>query len=49
LADKIDGAKFFPTFEAIAEELKSIAVPGDIIVTVGAGDVFKIGEALIEK
>ena len=31
------------------EELKRKARPGDIILTVGAGDVYKIGENIAEK
>ena len=46
LADEIDGALFFPTFDELEEELRRIAEPGDIILTVGAGDVYKIGERL---
>ena len=46
---EINGAKYFATFEEIVEDLKKFAQPGDIILTIGAGDVFKIGEALVEK
>ncbi len=34
-------------FEAIVEQLRMMARPGDLIVTMGAGDVYKIGRALI--
>ena len=46
LADEIEGACFFPTFEELEAELRRTAEPGDIILTVGAGDVYKIGEHL---
>ena len=46
---EINGAKYFATFEEIVADLKKFAQPGDIILTIGAGDVFKIGEALVEK
>lgn len=49
LAEKIPGAKFYPTFAEIERELRSIARPGDIILTVGAGDVFRIGEHLLQQ
>ena len=49
LANEIDGARFFPTFEELEEELRRIAEPGDIILTVGAGDVYKIGEHLVTE
>ncbi len=48
LAEKIDGAKFFKTFGEIEQSLRETARPGDIILTVGAGNVYKIGEHLLE-
>lgn len=48
LAAKIDGSLFFSTFEEIENSLRAAARPGDIILTVGAGDVYKIGENLIK-
>ena len=49
LAERVDGASFYPSFEALEESLKELAQPGDIILTVGAGDVYKIGEDLVGK
>ena len=49
LAAQIPGAKFYPTFAEIERELRRIARPGDIILTVGAGDVFRIGEHLLQQ
>ena len=34
---------------ALGEELGRQARPGDIILTVGAGDVYKIGEHLVKS
>ena len=48
LAAKIEGARFFNTFEEIENSLRETAEPGDIILTVGAGNVYKIGEHLLE-
>ena len=48
LAAKIPGAEFYPDFAAIAESVRREAKPGDMILTVGAGDVYKIGEMLAE-
>ena len=48
LADEIEGASFYPTFDELEKALREIAEPGDIILTVGAGDVYKIGEHLAE-
>ena len=49
IAAKINGAKYFATFDEIVADLKKYAQPGDIILTIGAGDVYKIGERLVEK
>ena len=49
MAAQINGAKFFPTFEEIVADLRKYAQPGDIILTIGAGDVYKIGEQLVKK
>ena len=46
LAEKIEGARFIPTFGELEAALRATAKPGDIILTVGAGDVYKIGEHL---
>ncbi len=48
LAGRIEGSRFFPTFSQLEKELRQIAHPGDIILTVGAGDVYKIGENLVK-
>lgn len=48
LTDKIPGAKYIPAFKEIEEYIKENAQPGDLVVTVGAGDVFKIGENLLK-
>lgn len=48
LAEKLDGAVFFETLPEVAAYLKSIAREGDIILTVGAGDIYKAGEMLLK-
>ena len=48
LAERVEGAEFYPTFPELEEALKRKARPGDIILTVGAGDVYKIGENMVE-
>lgn len=47
LAEKIEGAVFFETLPEVSAYLKSIAQEGDIILTVGAGDIYKAGELLL--
>lgn len=49
LAKEIDGAEFFSDFASLEERLSSIAQPGDIIITVGAGNVYRIGEDIASK
>ena len=48
LAERVEGAEFYSTFPELEAELKRKAQPGDIILTVGAGDVYKIGENIVE-
>lgn len=49
LAIEIDKAVYINDFGAIARYIKKNAKPGDVVLTVGAGDVFKIGKALVEN
>jgi len=46
LADRIPGSIYCPTLEETAAKLREIARPGDMIITVGAGDIFTVGEML---
>ena len=48
LARQVDGAVFFETLPEVAAYLRSIAQEGDIILTVGAGDIYKAGEMLLK-
>ncbi|MCL2228191.1 MAG: UDP-N-acetylmuramate--L-alanine ligase [Oscillospiraceae bacterium] len=47
LADAVVGAKCLPTFPELAREIGAIAQEGDIILTVGAGDIYQVGEMLV--
>ena len=49
LAAEIPGSIFCPTLQDVTAELKKIAQPGDLILTVGAGDIYTAGEALVQK
>ena len=40
---------YFPSFEEIQEFLKSHCVHGDLLITMGAGDVVNIGENLLNE
>ncbi|MGM9661500.1 MAG: UDP-N-acetylmuramate--L-alanine ligase [Oscillospiraceae bacterium] len=48
LAREIPGAVYCSTLDKVAEELSRIARPGDLILTVGAGDIFRAGEKLLQ-
>ncbi len=47
LAAEIPGAMYFETLPEVTAQLRSLAREGDLILTVGAGDIFKAGEALL--
>ena len=46
LADQIPHSVYCPSLAETADRLREIARPGDMIITVGAGDVFTVGEML---
>ena len=48
LAKHIPGALSFETLPEVGAYLKTIAAEGDIILTVGAGDIYKAGEMLLK-
>ncbi len=48
LAAEIPGAVYLETLPEVTAYLKSNAQPGDILLTVGAGDIYKAGEALLK-
>ena len=48
LAREIPGAVYCPTLEQVTEKLKELAQPGDLILTVGAGNIYTAGEALLQ-
>jgi len=48
LQEQIPGSVYMETLPEVTAYLKNIAQPGDVILTVGAGDIFRAGEALLE-
>ena len=48
LADAIDGAIYLDSFEKAEDYIRKNAKPGDVIITVGAGNVVNIGENLVK-
>lgn len=49
LAAKIDGSVWFNTFEEIADHIAATAQEGDLIITMGCGDIYKSAKLMIEK
>ena len=49
ISDLIRNSMYFDSFDEILKTLRWTAAPGDIILTVGAGDIYKVGEQLIGK
>ena len=48
LAEKIPGAVFCETLPDVTEYLRSHIRENDVVITMGAGDIFRAGEALLE-
>ena len=49
LAERIPGSEYFATFEELQNKLAKTAKKGDLILTVGAGNIYRVGEALANK
>lgn len=49
LARQIPNARYFKTFDEITDFIEGIARPGDVILTVGAGDIYTVGETLSDE
>ncbi len=49
LAERLPGAVYCPSFEDVESRIIAIAGKGDIVLTVGAGDIYKVGEKLSGK
>ncbi len=49
LCAKIPGSVYCSTLDKTAQALRRIAQPGDLILTAGAGDIFRVGEKLLEE
>ncbi len=49
LTDRISGSIYCETLQDVARQLSAIVQPGDIVLTVGAGDIFRAGEMLLEQ
>ena len=49
LADKVPGSCWFSSFEEITDYVIEHAQPGDLILTLGGGDIYKCANQIVEK
>ncbi|MGN0468354.1 MAG: glutamate ligase domain-containing protein, partial [Acutalibacteraceae bacterium] len=49
LAEKIPGSVWFNTFEEVSDYVVKNAKKGDIIITLGCGDIYKAAKMMINK
>ena len=49
LAEHVPGAVFCETLPEVTQFLKENVREGDIVITMGAGDIFRAGEALLSE
>ena len=48
ITQKMERGKFIPNFLEASEEIISMAKPGDVILTLGAGDVNSLAPIIIQ-
>lgn len=49
LAEKVDGSVYFDTFEQIADYIVENAKEGDLVITLGCGDIYKAAKIMLKK
>ena len=49
LAAKIPGSVWFNTFEEVADYVVKNAEDGDLVLTLGCGDIYKAAHIMIDK
>ena len=49
LAEKIPDSVWFKTFEEVADHVVDNAEKGDLVITLGCGDIYKAGKMIIKK
>ena len=49
LAKKIPGCVWVPTFEEISQYVMERAQPGDLVITLGCGDVYKCAKLMLHQ
>ena len=48
LLEQIPGGYYCGTLPEVTQKIQELAQPGDVILTVGAGDIYRAGEALLK-
>ena len=48
LGEKIPGCVWFDTFDEIADYVVKEAKPGDLIITLGCGDIYKAAKKIVK-
>jgi len=46
LAEKVPGARFAPHFDTVKDDLYALVQPGDLVLFMGAGDIWKVPHEL---
>lgn len=49
LAEKIPGSVWFNTFEEVEDYVMAHAEPGDLVITLGCGDIYKAAKDMVQK
>ena len=49
LAEKIPGSVWFNTFDEVAQYVVDHAQKGDLVITLGCGDIYKAAKLMIQK
>ena len=49
MAAEIPGAEYHDSFEKLADRVRALARPGDIVLTVGAGDIWQVNRLLTRE
>ena len=49
LAEKIPGCVWFPTLREVADYVMANAQPGDLVITMGCGDVYKCARMMLDE